>query len=209
MIGQRWMLPVLLGLSVSGCGRNRAVEINARQVQASLGAAIVVLGVRFAGPVPSDQLVLARQISQGDPNHIPPAILIPSPPRGPGIRKPETGRAVMFQRTGEDRCFSFWDKIEVGADSDQSKTRYVAWRVPPGTYAGPPTHFDASTKSITNAFVARRGHVTYWGDFAIDADWGVVRSVNVRAAEAALGLKLDTPDVGTTKEISTGVICAP
>lgn len=208
MVRRPWVLPMLLGLSVSSCGRNRAVEINARQVQAHLGEAIVVLGVRFAGPVPPE-LGSEYQISGIDPNRVPPAILIPPPPRGPGIQKPETGRSVMFQRTGEDRCFSFWDKIEVTADFDQTKTRYVAWSVPPGTYAGPPTHSGTSTTSITNAFVAQKEHVTYWGDFAIDARWDVTRSVNAKAAEAALGQKTEAPDVGTTGEMSTGVVCTP
>lgn len=200
-----WMLPVLLGLGVGSCGRNRAIDINTRQVKSNPDVAVVVLGVRFAGPLPPE-LRAEAQVSRSDSSHAAATILIPTPPRAPGMQRPETGRAVIFQRAGEDRCFSFWDKIEVGADFNQTTTRYVVWAVPPGTYAGPPTHSATSTAS---AFAAQKGHIAYWGDFAIDAGWGVVRSLNTKAAEAALGLKMETPPVGATKEMSTGVVCAP
>ena len=189
----------LLGLGVASCGRNRAVQINTKPLTRHLFQSIVVLGVRFIGPRSPPPLVIPESIGSLARRSTP--TLLVQPPNQRGYQPVETKRAVIFQHTGQDRCFSFWDKVTIEAEPAQTRTRYVVWKVPPGTYVGP----DGSTDS----FVAEEGHVVYWGDFAIDADWNVVRSVNVKAAESALGVKVELLPVGKTESMSTGVVCAP
>jgi hypothetical protein len=188
-----------LTLVLAGCGQDRGVQVNPHQLQPSPDAATVVFGVRFAGEVPRvySPSSVARQLGE--------AVVATAPLTPPSAQSiKDDRRAVIFQRIVPDRCWFFWDTATALAKFAQRKIEYQAWKVPSGTYAGPPRR-QYDTK--TDAFAARKGRITYWGDFSIDEDWGVERSSNLDAARRALKVEMDVSPVGETQALSTGLKC--